>query len=160
VARTKAADEVFCTACGAAIKREAELCPECGVRNDAGSGGGSSGATGTGSPPTRSGHDPSRYHTDVSENWWYGVAIGTALWALIFAATGVLDALGATGGVLVLVAWIGLPLSAYFDAQYVRGNGPWAPETAFWVIGLAVWFLNVPLGVVYLYRRHEALGVP
>lgn len=26
-----AADEVFCTSCGEAIKEEAEICPECGV---------------------------------------------------------------------------------------------------------------------------------
>jgi TM2 domain-containing membrane protein YozV len=30
--REKAADEVFCSSCGAIIKREAEICPKCGVR--------------------------------------------------------------------------------------------------------------------------------
>jgi len=30
--REKAADEVFCSSCGAAIKKEAEICPKCGVR--------------------------------------------------------------------------------------------------------------------------------
>lgn len=29
----KAADEVFCRACGTAIKAQAEICPNCGVRN-------------------------------------------------------------------------------------------------------------------------------
>jgi TM2 domain-containing membrane protein YozV/ribosomal protein L40E len=31
-ARQKADDEVYCRTCGAAIKREAEICPKCGVR--------------------------------------------------------------------------------------------------------------------------------
>jgi len=28
----KAVDEMFCSSCGAVIKREAEICPKCGVR--------------------------------------------------------------------------------------------------------------------------------
>jgi len=31
-AREKAADEKFCSSCGAIIKKEAEICPKCGVR--------------------------------------------------------------------------------------------------------------------------------
>jgi TM2 domain-containing membrane protein YozV len=30
--RERAADEGFCSACGAIIKKEAEICPKCGVR--------------------------------------------------------------------------------------------------------------------------------
>lgn len=30
--REKGADEMFCSSCGAIIKQEAEICPECGVR--------------------------------------------------------------------------------------------------------------------------------
>lgn len=30
--RTKAVDEIFCSSCGAIIKKEAEICPKCGVR--------------------------------------------------------------------------------------------------------------------------------
>jgi len=30
--REKAADESFCTSCGAVIKKSAEICPSCGVR--------------------------------------------------------------------------------------------------------------------------------
>jgi len=28
----KSADEMFCSSCGAVIKKEAEICPKCGVR--------------------------------------------------------------------------------------------------------------------------------
>ncbi len=31
--RKKEADESFCATCGAIIKKEAEICPKCGVRN-------------------------------------------------------------------------------------------------------------------------------
>lgn len=31
-AQEMAADEVYCSSCGAVIKKEAEICPECGVR--------------------------------------------------------------------------------------------------------------------------------
>ncbi len=30
--RVKGADEAFCSSCGAIIKKEAEICPKCGVR--------------------------------------------------------------------------------------------------------------------------------
>lgn len=33
--REKAADEAFCSSCGAIIKKEAEICPKCGVRQKA-----------------------------------------------------------------------------------------------------------------------------
>jgi len=33
--REKLADEMFCAACGGIIKRAAEICPKCGVRNRA-----------------------------------------------------------------------------------------------------------------------------
>jgi len=37
--RQKAADEVFCSSCGEIIKKEAEICPKCGVRQKKQSGG-------------------------------------------------------------------------------------------------------------------------
>lgn len=36
---TKAADEQYCSSCGETIKKEAEVCPECGVRQQGSSGG-------------------------------------------------------------------------------------------------------------------------
>jgi hypothetical protein len=40
-------DEKYCTSCGEPIKKQAEVCPECGVRQS-GSGGGDAGASGGG----------------------------------------------------------------------------------------------------------------
>lgn len=158
MAHKKEADEIFCRSCGEPIKREADICPECGVRNEK-SGSSSSQKTASSTPTTT--HDPSQYETTVSDTWWYGVAGGTALWVLVFIISGVAgDAIGALGGFLALLAWIGLPVAAYFDMQYVRANGNWNPNTIFWIILLAVWIVNIIAGVVYLYRRHEVLGEP
>lgn len=144
--RQKGADEVFCTTCGAAIKTEAEVCPECGVRNE----NATKSRRGT---PTE---------TTVSDSWWYGVAICVGLWVLVLLTSSAelpvgLDALF---GLLTVTAWVGLPLSAYFDIKYVRSQSDWRPNTVLWVIGLLVWLVNIVLGAVYLYRRHEVLGEP
>lgn len=157
MAQEKAQDEIFCRSCGEPIKKKAEICPECGVRNEAGEP--SSGGTTASTPPGK--HEPSQYSTTVSDTWWYGVAGGTALWLLVFALTGVAgNSLGAFGGFLALVAWAGLPIAAYFDMQYIRANGEWNPNTVLWVIALSVWIVNIVAGAVYLYRRHEVLGEP
>lgn len=37
---TKGPDEKFCESCGAVIKKEAEICPKCGVRQKPAGGGG------------------------------------------------------------------------------------------------------------------------
>lgn len=156
--REKRADEIFCRFCGEPIKREAELCPHCGVKNEKGSASSSRDATASVLPAT---HDPSKYETTVSDSWWYGIAGGTTLWTLIFVYTDPLgNTLGAFGAFLTLVAWVGLPLSAYYDMQYVRANGKWNPDTAFWVTALAIWVVNIIMGAVYLYRRHKRLGEP
>lgn len=156
--RKKGADEIFCRTCGEPIKKEAEICPHCGVRNEK-AGGSSSQKTSPSTPSTV--HDPSQYETTVSDTWWYGVAGGTAVWILIFILAGAGgDSAGAFIGFLALVAWIGLPVAAYFDMQYIRANGEWNPNTIIWMILLAVWLVNIVAGAVYLYRRHEVLGEP
>lgn len=158
MAREIKADEIFCRSCGEPIKEKAEICPHCGVRNEKGSG---SSSQGTASSTPSTSHDPSQYDTTVSDKWWYGVAGGTALWVLVFILAGAGgDSLGAFAGFLVLAAWIGLPLAAYFDMQYIRANGNWNPNTVLWMVLLAVWLVNIIAGLAYLYRRHEVLDVP
>ena len=63
-------------------------------------------------------------------------------------------------GLLALLAWVGLPVSTYFDIQYVRANGEWDPDTVVWVVLSAIWIVNIIAGAVFLYRRHEVLGEP
>ena len=146
--RQKGADEIFCRSCGEAIKKEAELCPECGVRvNDGGR-------------STQS-HDSAHYQTTVSDSWWYGVVLGTVGWVGLIALIGSIGQnLQTLAGLILIFVWAILPLSAYFDMQYIRANGDWNPNTVLWVVLLAVWFVNVVAGFVYLYRRHEVLEIP
>lgn len=161
--KSKGPDEVFCESCGEPIKEAAELCPHCGVRpGKAGGGGGAGGGTagGRGGGGTTSTHDPSQYETTVSDSWWVGVLLGTVAWIVLFGLASANANLGAAGGFAILVVWVGLPLAAYFDAQYVRANSDWNPETVLWIVLLLVWIVNVPAGAFYLYRRHEALGTP
>jgi uncharacterized BrkB/YihY/UPF0761 family membrane protein len=63
-------------------------------------------------------------------------------------------------GFLVLLAWIGLPVTAYYDLRYVRSHSDWQPPVGLWVIGFLVLVVNLVLGAVYLYRRHETIGTP
>lgn len=147
---------MFCESCGEPIKKEAKLCPHCGVRNgNVGGSGGSSGRSGG-----AGGHDPTTYQTTVSDSWWIGVLLGTVVWGALLVLSWTGANLGAAGGLVVFIVWIGLPLSVYFDSQYVRANSEWNPQEAIWIILSLVWFLNVIVGLVYLYRRHEVLGEP
>lgn len=98
--RSKAADEVFCRSCGEVIKEEAEICPECGVRNEKAE---SSTPTST-SSLTVGKHDPSEYDTTVSETWYYGIAAGAVMWTLLLAIAGA--DVGGGGGLRHSSDWV------------------------------------------------------
>lgn len=152
--REKRADEIFCESCGEPIKKVAEICPHCGVRNIRYE----RASTQMISKPQRKFiHAPSQYETTVSENWYYLVGACTALWVIGF----VLMEIWEGAAVLIfIIAWIGLPIGIYFDMQYVRANSRWNPNTIGWLILSIIWFVNIIAGLVYLYRRHETLGIP
>lgn len=156
--RQKGPDEIYCRSCGEPIKKAAEICPECGVRNAAGAGGSS---TEQSASRTSSHHDPSQFETTVSDSWWYGVLAAVVLWAVTIALSGNAGgALETLLGLGLLVAWILMPVAIYFDTKYVRANSSWNPSTALWILGSLVWLVNLVVGGVYLYRRHETLGEP
>lgn len=148
--REKAADEVFCRSCGEAIKKEAEICPNCGVRNERAE-----------TSSTSSSRSKSRsYSTTVSDSWWYGVAGGVALWVLLLILASTAAGSDTLLGFLLIIVWAGLPIATYFDMQYVRANSEWDPNTGIWVVLMAIWIANVAAGALYLYRRHEVLDEP
>lgn len=173
MAREKAHDEVFCSSCGAAIKIRAEVCPECGVRNDQTSSNGrgrrgrSSGSRShrsrrsdshsSESPPyARPGsHDPSMRTTTVSDTWHYGVGAAVALWSLAL----VIPGSSTIGAVCVLVGWVLMPVSIYYDRQWVRATTTWNPNKALWLTLSLVPGVNIVGGVVYLYRRFNVEAV-
>lgn len=158
--RTKAPDEVFCTSCGEPIKKKAEICPGCGVRNDAAATPRTD--TSRSSRGTEREHDPADYETTVGETWWYGIALGLFLWAFVFVFTSVDSGviMETVLGLVTLLGWAIMPVAIYFDTQYVRANSTWNPNTVLWVVLMVVWVVNIIGGGAYLYRRHEVLGEP
>lgn len=158
--REKGPDEIFCRSCGEAIKKEAEICPECGVRNKKASTNNSKQQEVSQSSVA---HDPSQYETTVSDSWWYGILGGGILWILVFAGISFVPEggpLSAFFGLLAIIAWAIMPVAVYYDSKYVRANSKWNPSTAIWIIGMFLWVVNIIAGIVYLYRRHETLGTP
>ncbi len=141
--RKPGADELYCSSCGEIIKKQAELCPNCGV------------------PNKEAKQDKKRdFETTVSGDWWIGVAVGTALWIFLVLLASIDPVQGSLTGFLVLTAWIATPLAAYYDIQYVRANSDWNPDEGLWMLLLLLWIINIPAGIVYLVRRHEAVGTP
>lgn len=155
MARTKASDEIFCRSCGDPIKKQAEICPNCGVKNNQTEQTSSSGAQRT----IDKQHDPSNYTTTVSEDWYYAVAGSVAGWILTIAIGGILGS-NAIVSIIMLLAWVAMPVGIYFDSQYIRANGKWNPNTLLWAVASIIWIVNIVVGAVYLYRRHEVLGTP
>lgn len=148
--REKSLDEIFCRSCGVPIKKEAEICPHCGVRNM------------SVKSSSFKKHDPTQYPTNVTGIWYYGILISTALWILliIFLPTEPENSPFELLMALVMVlAWFGLPLSLYFDIQYVKANNEkWNPDTALWVIGGFIWLLNLIVVLIYIIRRRENMS--
>lgn len=158
--RSKSADEIFCRSCGERIKREAELCPHCGVRNKKGYKSSSNKNSSLSESKT---HDPSDYTTTVGENWYYLVIIPTIFtipgFILIFTADN-FPILIFIGMVLVLGA-VFLPIiGIHFDRQYVRANAEWHPSKLWMVVLFLLYPLNILIALFYLYRRQEVLDEP
>lgn len=157
--RKKAADEVFCTSCGEAIKKKAEICPHCGVPNENQQGSPSmtkstnqSTASINHSSDSTSPHNPSNHETTVSDSWWLGIATSIVFWLIGFA----LPEGTAIAGFIFVVAWALMPLSIYFDRQWLQATTNWAPNEKFWLIVSVIPLVNIVAGGVYLFRRYEA----
>lgn len=182
-------DEMYCRACGELIKQRAAICPHCGVANDAGVPGqprpgagqqagpdpvqsqpvprqggpgqpqpGPDHGPGTAPGPARQdvgGHDPSMHATTVSDKWYAGVALG-----LVASLAGLVvpDAFGPTE-ILFLAGWLLIPMSIYFDREWVRSATRWDPELPAWLLLTAVPLLNLVVGSAYLFRRYNVEAV-
>jgi len=165
--RDKGPDEIFCRSCGEPVKEKAEICPHCGVRNEEGatsstSGGSTSTSGGSRSTSTK-GHDPSQYETTVSDRWYYAIGASLLLWIVALALSSMAaneSVLSTTAGFLGLIAWVGMPIGIYFDGKYIRANSKWNPNTAIWLILSLIPLINIVVGAVFLYRRHEVFGTP
>jgi hypothetical protein len=102
----------------------------------------------------------SEYETTVSGSWWYAVAGGLVLWAVVVVLSLAVPSAAGVGGFLGLIGWLALPGGMYFDSKYVRANSQWDPRLIGWLLGSIIPLINLFVGAAYLYRRHEVLGVP
>lgn len=99
--------------------------------------------------------------------WWVGIATSLIAWWILIIHAGAgqpgIGYLGATGTLQQLlngVVWIMMPIAGYLDIQYVRATSDWHPNTTIWLIAMTIWLINLIAAAAYLYRRHEAIGIP
>jgi len=175
----KGADEIYCKSCGEVIKKKAEMCPECGVPNNYNQQQQTAGAGRTQRPAnrgiqnllgteitetiqeitssdnqpqrTQQQHNPSTHSTTVSSKWQYGIVVSLLLWVVGI----VMPNIQPVAGLVLLTAWAAMPISMYFDRQYVRATMQWNPPTFVWVLLSVVPLVNLAAGVIYLLRRRS-----
>lgn len=152
--RRKVADEVYCRSCGEPIKRRAEICPECGVRNSRYDSGSHSGG-GADSPMENTASE-----TTVSDRWYMGVLLAAIGWSLALIIPLAGESIDVFLGLVLMVAWVVMPVSANFDMRFIRVNSEWTPNSTVWTIAMILPYINVGAALVYLYRRYETVGIP
>ncbi len=125
----------------------------------------------------------------VESRWWYWIAVVPIYFAVSFLLGGLafavvflgfwVDAGVAVSGAFLfalaafflalpgLVLSVLFPVAVYVDARAVSESGAdWHPDPALYgLVALAgvlvtAFTVSVPLALYYLYRRHEAVGVP
>lgn len=57
---------------------------------------------------------------------------------------------------ITYIIWMLLPIVVYIDTEYVRARSTWTPHTWLWPALSFILIANIPAGVVYLYKRHQA----
>lgn len=174
MSRKKGPDEVYCRSCGDPIKKKAEICPSCGVANEYDGSQRSNSQTqkksrdrstsndgqnrnkrrsnkgrNRNTTASSSQHDPSIYSTTVTDKWYYGVAVSILLWILGFA----MPEGSGLAGAFFLLAWVLMPLSIYYDRQWVRATTQWNPKSKIWITLSVIPLVNIVAGGVYLFRR-------
>lgn len=171
----KGPDEIYCRSCGEPIKKKAEICPNCGVANeytDPSQGNNKTNQTtvnATSQSPQKSKskrstgnftsgsteHDPSNYTTETSDQWHYATGASVALWVIGFA----FPEGSAVAGIFFLTAWVLMPVSIYYDREWLRATTKWDPKLTTWVILTIIPLVNIVAGVVYLFRRYNVSEV-
>jgi hypothetical protein len=129
------ANEIFCRSCGDPIKENAEICPECGVRNAAYSNTATrqSSRTATSGQTTSGGQTSSSsssstdtsYDSEPSGSWVLGVKASTVIWGIIVLLT------------LPTVFLAVQSMGAMGAARFGRGMGS--------ILGSAVFAVFIPL---------------
>lgn len=101
------------------------------------------------------------YETSVSKNWHYAIVIPSLLtipsYGIFFIdpSESYYILIVFSRIVSVIVPLFGL----FFDRKYIRANSLWEPSYLWMLFFLVLNLFNIFLCVVYLYKRHENLGV-
>lgn len=129
---------MFCESCGEAIKEEAELCPNCGVRNGQVGSGRGSGAVSEDldSAPTKP---------------LYGLIICWFIWFIGVAAY----QSGSPLGILALLSIIASLVLLYNDATAAKKSGELEIENPIFVpiVVMLIWVIAVPIYVLYRFSK-------
>jgi uncharacterized membrane protein len=65
---------------------------------------------------------------------------------------------GSLPGLFYLINWALMPVSMYFDRDWLRANTHWNPHLFVWAGTALVPVLNIVVGAVYLFRRADVTG--
>ena len=111
-------------------------------------------------PPVHTGSAP------VSDKWWVLVVV-QPIWFLLLLVIGLFSTAAQTaifsdiaypmvlvGIVLLLLC----PIGVHFDRKYVAAVADWRPSIAYYLTFASL--VGVLLAAMYLYERHEHVGVP
>jgi uncharacterized membrane protein len=157
---TKGPDEVYCASCGETIKKRAKVCPECGGPNERHEGTqdygnqGNNNLSRTGDAksatnPSTSINNELLDTTNVSNQWWYGVAASVVLWVVGFGLP------ETVAGLAFVIAWTLMPTSIYYDVEWVNANTDWSPNKNLWLVVSVVPLVNIGAGLIYTVRRYK-----
>lgn len=112
--------------------------------------------------PSAQAPDPEALPGDT-HSWFSGILLATGLWIVGLVGASVLPldaALSEIAGLVMVIAWIVLPVATYYDAQYVATRGEWHPQATLWAAGMLIPGGNLLIVAYYLFRRYGAVGIP
>lgn len=89
-------------------------------------------------------------------NWFYGVAVGTAGWMLVWGLYAVLPSAELIGGSLTLLSWLLLPIAIFADTRETGAYTASRAKSIAYVVLSAIPLFAVIPGAVYLYRRENS----
>lgn len=150
-ATTREADEKFCRTCGELIKKEAEICPECGVRQDEAGKPSTAGEQTTqpaGGTTQASTTESTQEVDEPVGNIHYIVGLG-----MLMGVAGI--GMGTDGVVLLLLSFPITIASMWYDIKNVNRSvrSDWNPSAGMYIV-LMLFFWYV-VGPVYLYNRWQ-----
>ncbi|GKZ12764.1 hypothetical protein [Haladaptatus sp. T7] len=115
--------------------------------------------------------------TNTESHWWIlllpslllsvSATLGLSVSAIAFRLepSSTLSYLPPLVGLVLALAYFTAPAAVavgiHFDRRYIASVSEWEPRSEYTLLGLAMWFgIGIPLGLLYLYRRHKYVGVP